>query len=148
MSVWISDEKLLIFASLISPSKMILFEKKYQTFDTVFHHQMKHCISCLIYYIKNLLFYCLLANILSNPVSGLCCTFKTSLILWGFLGHVSWNVSDYFVTKQIMKCHWRGRGVEPLSAIFFFFASLKGFKHIKTFEDLFCDKMLHGFPCY
>ena len=52
MSVWISDEKLLIFASLISPSKMILFEKKYQTFDTVFHHQMKHCISCLIYYLK------------------------------------------------------------------------------------------------
>ena len=42
MSVWISDEKLLIFVSLISPSKMILFEKKYQTFDTVFHHQMKH----------------------------------------------------------------------------------------------------------
>ena len=39
MSVWISYEKLLIFASLISPSKMILFEKKYQTFDTVFHHQ-------------------------------------------------------------------------------------------------------------
>ena len=40
MSVWISDEKLLIFASLISPSKMTLFEKKYQTFE--FHHQMKH----------------------------------------------------------------------------------------------------------
>ena len=32
----------LVFASLISPLKMILFEKKYQTFDTVFHHQMKH----------------------------------------------------------------------------------------------------------
>ena len=32
----------LVFASLISPSKMILFEKKYQTFDTVYHHQMKH----------------------------------------------------------------------------------------------------------
>ena len=32
----------LVLASLISPSKMILFEKKYQTFDTVFHHQMKH----------------------------------------------------------------------------------------------------------
>ena len=31
-----------VFSSLISPSKMILFEKKYQTFDTVFHHQMKH----------------------------------------------------------------------------------------------------------
>ena len=77
MSVWISDEKLLTFASLISPSKMILFEKKYQTFDTVFHHQMKHpevrqkfsatrrifnslfhlvmkhCVSCLIYYIND-----------------------------------------------------------------------------------------------
>ena len=42
MSVWISNEKLRIFASLISPSKMTLFEKKYQTFDAVFHHQMKH----------------------------------------------------------------------------------------------------------
>ena len=42
MSVWISDEKLLIFASLISPSKIILFGKKYETFDTVFHHQIKH----------------------------------------------------------------------------------------------------------
>ena len=41
MSVWKSDEKLLIFASLISPSKIILFEKSYQAFDTVFHHQMK-----------------------------------------------------------------------------------------------------------
>ena len=35
MSVWISNEKLRIFASLISPSKMTLFEKKYQTFATV-----------------------------------------------------------------------------------------------------------------
>ena len=42
MGVWISDEKLLIFASLISPSKMILFEKKYQTFETLFRHQRKH----------------------------------------------------------------------------------------------------------
>ena len=50
MSVWILDEKLIIFASLISPSKMILFEKKYQTFNTVFHHQLKHCISGEIYY--------------------------------------------------------------------------------------------------
>ena len=40
MSVWKSDEKLLIFASLISSSKIILFEKYYQAFDTVFHHQM------------------------------------------------------------------------------------------------------------
>ena len=30
------------FCILFSPSKMILFERKYQTFDTVFHHQMKH----------------------------------------------------------------------------------------------------------
>ena len=30
------------FASLISPSKIILFEKQYQAFDTMFHHQMKH----------------------------------------------------------------------------------------------------------
>ena len=26
----------------ISPSKIILFEKYYHTFDTVFHHQTKH----------------------------------------------------------------------------------------------------------
>ena len=36
MSVWKSDEKLLIFASLISPSKIILFQKQYQAFDTCF----------------------------------------------------------------------------------------------------------------
>ena len=42
MSVQKSDEKLLILASLISPFKIILFEKQYQAFDTVFHHQMKH----------------------------------------------------------------------------------------------------------
>ena len=42
MSVWKSDEKLLIFASLISSSKIILFEKQYQAFETVFHHEMKH----------------------------------------------------------------------------------------------------------
>ena len=29
MSVWKSDEKLLIFATLISPHKISLFEKKY-----------------------------------------------------------------------------------------------------------------------
>ena len=52
MSVWISDEKLLIFESLISPSKMILFEKKYQPFDTVFHLVMKHCVECLIFLLK------------------------------------------------------------------------------------------------
>ena len=42
MSVWKSGEKLLLFASLISHSKIILFDKKYQAFDTVCHHQMKH----------------------------------------------------------------------------------------------------------
>ena len=41
MSVWKSNEKLLIFASLISLSKIILFEKKYQVFDTVLHQQIK-----------------------------------------------------------------------------------------------------------
>ena len=40
MSVWESDEKMLILESLISPSKIILFEKLYQAFDTVFHQKM------------------------------------------------------------------------------------------------------------
>ena len=42
MSVRKSDEKQLIFESLISPSKINLFEEQYQVFDTLFHHQMKH----------------------------------------------------------------------------------------------------------
>ena len=42
MSVRKSDEKELIFESLISPSKIILFGEQYQVFDTLFHHQMKH----------------------------------------------------------------------------------------------------------
>ena len=42
MSVWKLDEKLLILESLISPTKILLFEKYYQAFDTVFHHKMKH----------------------------------------------------------------------------------------------------------
>ena len=41
MSVWKSDEKVLIFAFLISPSKIIFLEKWYKAFDTVFHHQKK-----------------------------------------------------------------------------------------------------------
>ena len=41
MSVRKSDEKLLIFAFLISPSKINFLEKLYQAFDTVFHHQKK-----------------------------------------------------------------------------------------------------------
>ena len=49
MSVWKSDEKLLSFVSLISPSEIILFEKQYQAFDTVFHHQMKHLKVCQKY---------------------------------------------------------------------------------------------------
>ena len=42
MSVWKLDEKLLILESLISPTKILLFQKYYQAFDTVFHHKMKH----------------------------------------------------------------------------------------------------------
>ena len=42
MRVWKSDEKLLSFASLIFPSKIILFETKFQAFNTVSRHQMKY----------------------------------------------------------------------------------------------------------
>ena len=49
MSVKKSDEKLLIFASLISTSKIVLFKKKYQAFDTVIHHQMKHLVKNTVF---------------------------------------------------------------------------------------------------
>ena len=39
-SVWKSVEKVFIFASLISPFKILLFERLYQAFDTVFHQKM------------------------------------------------------------------------------------------------------------
>ena len=60
MSVWKSDEKLLIFASLISPSKKILFDKKYQEFHAVFHHQMKHLEVRQKYFSARLIFNSLL----------------------------------------------------------------------------------------
>ena len=40
--VWISDEKLLFFVSLIPPFKISLFEKLYQTLVTVFHRYIKN----------------------------------------------------------------------------------------------------------
>ena len=69
LSVWKSDEKLLSFASLISPSKIINFvwevissirhsvsspNETPQTARRIFSFPlgMKHCISCLIYYVK------------------------------------------------------------------------------------------------
>ena len=44
MSVWKSDKKLLIFASLISPSKIFLFEKSYQAFDSKFVKNAPLCV--------------------------------------------------------------------------------------------------------
>ena len=51
-SIYFANSKLIRwktahFASLISPSTILLFEE-HQAFDTVFHHQMKHSVSCLI----------------------------------------------------------------------------------------------------
>ena len=66
MRVWKSDEKLLIFASLISPSVIILFEKYFQAFDTVFHHQMNHLAVHQKYSAVDRLFNSLLG--VSSPV--------------------------------------------------------------------------------
>ena len=62
MSVWKSDEKLLIFASLISLYKLILFEKQYQAFDAVFPHQMKHLEVCQKYSAARRIFNSLLSD--------------------------------------------------------------------------------------
>ena len=49
MSVWKSDEKLLVLASLISSSKIILFEKLYQeTFGIVSSGEETLCLPCFI----------------------------------------------------------------------------------------------------
>ena len=49
--VWISDEKLLIFASLISPYSAA--RRIFNSLLGVSSVVMKHCISCLIYYMKH-----------------------------------------------------------------------------------------------
>ena len=59
------DEKLLSFVSLISPSEIILFEKQYQAFDTLFHHQMKHLEVCQKYSTA-----CCIFNSLLGVLSG------------------------------------------------------------------------------
>ena len=53
-------KKILILASLISPSKIILFERQYQAFDTVFQHQMKHLEIRQKYFATRLVFNSLL----------------------------------------------------------------------------------------
>ena len=60
--------KILILASLISPSKIILFERQYQAFDTVFQHQMKHLEICQKYFAARLVFNSLLG--VSSGVSS------------------------------------------------------------------------------
>jgi len=61
MSIWKSDQKLLIFASLISPLKIILFEKQYQACDAALHQQMKHLKVCQKYSAARRIFNSLLS---------------------------------------------------------------------------------------
>ena len=89
MSVWISDEKLLIFASLISPSKMILFEKKYQTFDAVFHHRMKHLKVRHKYFATRRIF---------NSLLGVSSGDETLRLMFDILLHSPWILKRLNVT--------------------------------------------------
>ena len=53
MSVLKSDEKLFIFQSLISPSKIVLFEKKYQAFPGVqFNSLPMDDLTAALYYLN------------------------------------------------------------------------------------------------
>ena len=70
----------LVFACLISPSKMILFEKKYQTFDTVFHYQMKHLEVLQKYSAARRIFNSLLG--VSSGDETLHLMFDILLIIW------------------------------------------------------------------
>ena len=56
MSVWKSDEELLIFASLIAPPKIMLFENKYQAFNTAFILSIRHlkvCVQCVSFFFNS-----------------------------------------------------------------------------------------------
>ena len=90
MSVWKSDEKLLSFVSLISPSEIILFEKQYQAFDTVFHHQMKHLEVCQKY-------------------STACCIFNSLLgvliIRWWNTLSYAWYITSKYDSFHIISIH-------------------------------------------
>ena len=107
MSVWISDEKLLIFASLISPSKTILFEKKYQTFDTVFHHQMKHLEVRQKYSAARSIF---------NSLLGVSSSDETLRLMFDILHErektLHYKKYAHFVTKKISKGEEVSRSLE------------------------------------
>ena len=53
-------KKLLILASLISPSKIVLFAKQYKAFDTVYHHRIKNLEIRQKYFAARLIFNSLL----------------------------------------------------------------------------------------
>ena len=91
MSVWKTDKKkLLIFASLISPSKIILFEKWYQ----VFHHQINHLEVLQKHSAAHVVFSMRLSSmfhLVKKPVG------------WGGGGGPGWNTAsyDWYITSQI-----------------------------------------------
>ena len=80
MSAWKSVflKKILILASLISPSKIILFERQYQAFDTVFQHQMKHLEIRQKYFAARLVFNSLLG--VSCNISNMRCSVSSPVL--------------------------------------------------------------------
>ena len=131
MSVWKSDEKLLIFAFLTSPSKSsiqmkhLTVHQKYTPASifsplfSVFHLVMKHCISCLIYYIKkssdwpNRSVICYISFIFHHPVFKL--KYSRLPITWTFQGNwkkfESAGVWVIRSTKQITRKEEMGWGM-------------------------------------
>ena len=95
-----------VFASLISPSKMILFEKKYQTFDTVFHHQMKHLEVRQKYSAAHRIFNSLLgvsSGVLKVSFSGDFCISESFLFCFFLL--MGFGVSDlsFFLFVRVFR---------------------------------------------
>ena len=110
MSVWKWDEKLVIFASLISPSKVILFEKYYQAFDTVFHHQMNHLEVRQKYSA---------ARRILNSLLGVCSWWNTAshacVCKWWNPASHAWYITSRAVATNLAFSHffshpWKGRG--------------------------------------
>ena len=71
-------KKILILASLISLSKIILFERQYQAFDTVFQHQMKHLEIRQKYFAARLVFNSLLD--VSCNISNMRCSVSSPVL--------------------------------------------------------------------
>ena len=91
---------------------MILFEKKYQTFDTVFHHQMKHLEVRQKYSAARRIF---------NSLLGVSSGDETLRLMFDILLHIHCFLSVFIENYPVVKIDWK---MSSLFFVIFFLAAV------------------------